>query len=63
MPTDQTAVTFISDPFPSAPRFRLTYNKVKNDSMTFHFDIAPPGKPDAFVKYLAGSLHRKPAAK
>ncbi len=34
-----------------------------NDSMTFRFDIAPPGKPEAFSKYIEGSLHRKPAAK
>lgn len=56
---DQTTVTFLSNPSPSAPRFRLTYNKAKNDSMTFRFDIAPPGKPEAFSKYLEGSLHRK----
>jgi hypothetical protein len=58
---DQTTLTFLSDPSPSAPRFRFTYNKAKNDSMTFQFDIAPPGKPEAFSKYLEGSLHRKPA--
>ncbi len=60
---DQTTLTFLSEPSPSAPRFRFTYNKVKNDSMTFRFDIAPPGKPEAFSKYLEGSLHRKSAAR
>jgi hypothetical protein len=60
---DQTTLTFLSDPSPSAPRFRFTYNKAKNDSMTFQFDIAPPGKPEAFSKYIEGSLHRKPVAK
>jgi hypothetical protein len=56
---DQTALTFLSDPSPSAPRFRFTYIKARNDSMTFRFDIAPPGKPEGFSKYLEGSLHRK----
>ena len=60
---DQTTVTFLSEPSPSAPRFRFTYYKAKNDSMTFQFDMAPPGKPDAFSKYLEGSLRRKAAAK
>ncbi|PYT07581.1 MAG: hypothetical protein DMF60_06790 [Acidobacteria bacterium] len=59
MAQDQTALTFLSDPSPSAPRFRFTYNKAKNDRMTFRFDIAPPGKPEAFSKYLEGSLRRK----
>jgi hypothetical protein len=56
---DQNALTFLGDPSPSAPRFRFTYNKVKNGGMTFQFDIAPPGKPEGFTKYLEGSLHRK----
>jgi len=55
---DRNALTFLGDPSPSAPRFRFTYNKVKN-GMTFQFDIAPPGKPEAFNKYLEGTLHRK----
>jgi hypothetical protein len=60
---DQMTLTFLSDPSPSAPRFRFTYNKARNDSMTFQFDIAPPGKPESFSRYLEGSLHRKPAAR
>jgi hypothetical protein len=60
---DKTTVTFLSDPSPSAPRFRFTYNKAKNDSMTFQFDMAPPGKPDAFLKYLEGTLRRKGTTK
>lgn len=63
MSKDQTTLTFLSEPTPSAPRFRFTYNKAKNETMTFQFDMAPPGKPDAFSKYLEGSLRRKPAAR
>ena len=58
---DQAILTFLSDPSPSAPRFRFTYNKATNDSMTFQFDIAPPGNSEAFSKYLEGTLHRKAA--
>ena len=56
---DQNTLTFLGDPSPSAARFRFTYSKATNDSMTFKFEIAPPGKPEAFSKYLEGSLHRK----
>ena len=55
---DQTTVTFLSDPAPTG-RARLTYHKANNDSMTFQFDIAPPGKPKTFMKYIAGSVRRK----
>jgi len=58
-----TRVTFLSDISASAPRFRFVYSKINNDNMTFQFDIAPPGKPDAFTKYLEGSLVRKPPSK
>jgi len=58
-----THVTFLGDISPTAPRFRFVYNKVNNDNMTFQFDFAPPGKPEAFTKYIDGSLVRKPPAK
>jgi len=56
-----TRVTFLSDISASAPRFRFVYSKINNDNMIFQFDIAPPGKPDAFARYLEGSLVRKTA--
>jgi hypothetical protein len=58
---DQRTLTFLSEPAPSAPRFRLIYNKVSEDSLSFEFDIAPPGKPDSFSKYIEGKAHRKQA--
>jgi len=54
-----TRVTFLSEISTSAPRFRFIYSKINNDNMTFQFDIAPPGKPEAFARYLEGSLVRK----
>ena len=58
-----TRITFLSEPSTSAPRFRFVYSKVNNDNMTFQFEIAPPGKPDAFTKYMEGALARKAPAK
>ena len=52
-------ITFLSEISASAPRFRFIYRTVNNDNMTFQFDIAPPGKPEAFARYLEGSLVRK----
>ena len=54
-----TRITFLSEISASAPRFRFIYRTVNNDNMTFQFDIAPPGKPEAFARYLEGSLVRK----
>lgn len=56
---DQNTLTLLGDVSPSVPRFRFTYSKTKNDSLTFQFDIAPPGKPEAFSKYIEGTARRK----
>jgi hypothetical protein len=58
---DQRSLTFLSAPAPASPRFRLVYNKVSEDSLSFEFDIAAPGKPDSFSKYIEGKAHRKAA--
>jgi hypothetical protein len=60
---DQNTLTFISDPSPSLPRFRFIYSKLTSERLKLEFDIAPPGKPEAFSKYIEGSAHRKPASK
>ena len=53
-----TTIRFVSDALPSAPRFRLTYIRREND-MGVKFEIAPPGKPDAFTPYVEGTVRRK----
>ncbi len=58
-----TRITFLGDISTSAPRFRFVYSKINNDNMTFQFDIAPPGKPEGFSKYLEGSLVRRAPTK
>jgi hypothetical protein len=54
------SVVFLSDPIASAPRFRLIYARTGTDRVTIVFDIAPPGNPEAFSRYLQGSARRKP---
>jgi hypothetical protein len=61
--TDRNTLTFLSDPSPSSPRFRFIYSKATPDKLKLEFDIAQPGKPEAFSKYIEGSAHRKPASK
>jgi hypothetical protein len=56
---DSLSTIFVSDAAPSAPRFRFSYTKNGNDKMKFSFDIAPPGKPEEFSKYLDGIVTRK----
>jgi hypothetical protein len=60
---DQNTLTFLSDASPSSPRFRFIYTRTTPDKLKLEFDIAPPGKPDAFSRYVEGSAHRKPAPK
>ncbi|MDI6803300.1 MAG: hypothetical protein QME58_05570 [Bacteroidota bacterium] len=57
--TDTNSVIFLSDILASSPRFRLTYTKQQKDAVSITFEIAPPGKPDAFSKYIEATAHRK----
>ena len=52
-------VVFTSEAQTSAPRFRLTYTKLAADKVGIRFEMAPPGKPDAFVPYVEAVAHRK----
>jgi hypothetical protein len=56
---DGRAATFLSDAAPNAPRFRLTYVAKNADEVAVKFEIAPPGKPEAFATYLEGSAKRR----
>jgi hypothetical protein len=51
-------VRFVSEARPSEPRYRLTYSRVTASTITGTFEIAPPGKPDAFANYLSWTAHR-----
>ena len=52
-------VRFTSDPQSGQPRFRMLYRKSGEGKMSFEFDIAPPGKPDAFARYITAQLRKK----
>jgi hypothetical protein len=56
---DGTTWVFLSDPTPSAPRYRLTYTKEKNGMLGIKFEIALPGKPDAFSTYIEAQARRE----
>jgi hypothetical protein len=51
-------VTCVSEPSPSAPRFRFTYTPAGPDVVKIKFEIAPPGKPEAFTPYIEASARR-----
>jgi hypothetical protein len=55
---DPTKIVFVSDPSPSAPRFRFTYTLLKGGQLDIEFEIAPPGKPDAFSRYIKATATR-----
>jgi hypothetical protein len=57
--SDQNTLTFVSDIQPTAPRFRLIYIKSPNDTLKLKFEIAPPGKPEAFSLYIESAMRRK----
>ncbi len=59
--SDGKGLVFMSEPQPTAPRFRLTYTSTDPKSIGIKFDIAPPGQPEQFRSYLEGSARRKPA--
>ncbi len=51
-------VVFLSEAAGGAPRFRLTYTLADDGRLDGLFEIAPPGKPDAFATYLRWTSRR-----
>ncbi len=60
---DKQAVVFVSDEAAGTPRFRLTYTPAKDATVKITFEMAPPGKPDAFRVYLEGSARKEAASR
>jgi len=52
-------LTFLSDASPQAPRQRLTYVQNEDGTLKVKFEIAPAGKPEAFVTHVEGIAHRE----
>jgi hypothetical protein len=53
------SVRFISPAQPGQPRYRLTYRETGRDQVAGQFEVAPPGKPEAFNKYMEWTARRK----
>ncbi len=47
-------IVLTSEPNPSMPRFRLTYEKLEEKTMTIRFEMAMPNAPEEFKMYLEG---------
>lgn len=58
---DGNTCTLVNDPSPSQPRFRLIYKRSQEGRLAISFDIAPPGQPDNFKNYVAGTATSKAA--
>jgi hypothetical protein len=52
--------TFVSEPAGGQPRFRLVYVVTGPKSLALRFDIAPPGSPEQWKRYIEATLHRAP---
>jgi hypothetical protein len=57
--SDHEAVTFLSEASASQPRYRLSYKKLKDGTLSGKFEIAPPWQPDAFKTYLEWTARKK----
>ena len=57
-PDGQTMI-FLSDPIPSQPRFRLTYERGKGEDLKIRFEFAPPTSPEKFQVYVEGTARKK----
>ena len=55
---DPSAIVFLSDIASGTPRFRLTNVKQGTDSMKISFEIAPPGQPESFKRYIDATARR-----
>jgi hypothetical protein len=53
------SIALVSPVSQGAPRFRFVYEPLPDGRVGMRFEIAPPGKPDAFQTYTKGTAHRK----
>jgi hypothetical protein len=56
---DRKTIVFVSPAAAGAPRYRLSYFEQDRGRLRITFEIAPPGKPEAFAPYLEGFARRK----
>jgi len=51
-------VVFVSEARASEPRYRLSYTRSSATTIKGTFEIAPPGRPDAFSPYLTWAAQK-----
>lgn len=56
---DSSRLLLTSNIIQRAPRFRFIYEKVGNNKLNVIFEMAPPGKPEEFKKYVEGVIKKK----
>lgn len=56
---DSNALILTSDVNQAAPRFRFTYQRIETGRLKVIFEIAMPGKPEEFKKYVEGIIKKK----
>lgn len=56
---DRKTFVLLSAAAAGSPRYRLSYSEQDRDRFRITFEIAPPGKPDAFAPYLEGTARRR----
>ncbi|HZR22331.1 MAG TPA: hypothetical protein VFA59_02010 [Vicinamibacterales bacterium] len=60
MSADEQTVTFISEPQPKQPRYRLTYVRLEPGRMTVTLEMAQPDHPDQFSRIVEGRVRKTP---
>jgi len=55
---DGKSVIFLGDITEGSPRFRLTYTLAQPGHLILAFEMAPPGKPGQFQKFIEGKMRR-----
>jgi len=58
-PRGANAVVFVSDVNPREPRYRLTYTLAADGVLAGSFEVAAPGSPDGFKRYLTWKARRR----
>ena len=56
--SDGKGAVFLGDAEAGTRRYRLTYTLAQPDHMTIAFEMAPPGKPEEFQKFIEGKVRR-----
>jgi len=53
--------TFLSDPHPKSPTYRLIYKRMDKGALSVEFAVAPPGSQE-FKTYVSGICQRHPGS-